>query len=508
MGSLMMVGVSACTSDFEEANRPRNKVSLNELGRDDYAVSSFITELENFAFPEQENVYQNTEDLIGNYLSRYMTYVKPAFSVKNYACFNAPDNWLIVPWNGVYAKATSSFNAISHLTKEEGPMYGLALILRAQLMLRFTDTYGPLPIGLEEDPDAYSSQEKIYKHLIESVNKAISIISPLVEANPALVIKADADNVYQGQMSKWIKFANSLKLRMAIRMRYVDEEEAHKIAVEAYNAGVIEQNEDNCSITYVPNGLYKTSVEWGDTRACADLDSYMNGYNDPRILKYFNPVEEWGARPVIGCRAGANVTNKDMAMKKYSTANVQVNTRGMWMTAAEMTFCRAEGALLGWEMGGTPESLYRKAIRLSFEQWGVGEQADYYLENSWDKPGYYYDAAGGFGEDFAPQSEITVRWDNNATDEQKMERLIIQKWIALFPDGQEGWNEIRRTGYPKVFPVAQATNGYYLKVPNRVPFDPREASGNNKKNYQAAVEMLGGKDDYAAKMWWQNRSNK
>lgn len=88
----------------------------------------------------------------------------------------------------------------------------LALILRAQLMLRFTDTYGPLPIGVEEDANAYSSQEKVYSHLIETLDKAISIITPLVETNPGLVLKADADKVYGGKMNQWCKFANSLKL--------------------------------------------------------------------------------------------------------------------------------------------------------------------------------------------------------------------------------------------------------------------------------------------------------
>ena len=84
IGSFVLFGITSCTAGFEDANRPGHETSLEELGRDDYAVSSFITELQNFAFPEQENTYQNTEDLIGNYLGRYMTYVKPEFSVKNY----------------------------------------------------------------------------------------------------------------------------------------------------------------------------------------------------------------------------------------------------------------------------------------------------------------------------------------------------------------------------------------------------------------------------------------
>ena len=113
-----------------------------------------------------------------------------------------------------------------------------------------------------------------------------------METNPGLVLKADADKVYGGKMNQWCKFANSLKLRMAIRMRFVNQDEAQRIAVEAYKAGVIEQNEDNCAITYIPNGQYKTSVDWGDSRACADLESYMNGFGDPRIYQYFKNTEE------------------------------------------------------------------------------------------------------------------------------------------------------------------------------------------------------------------------
>ena len=505
--SVISFSAMSCTDEFRAANRPGNEASLEELGRDDYAVSSFITELQNLAFPEQENVYQNTEDLIGNYLGRYMTYVKPSFSVKNYTCFNAPDDWKIVPWRDVFAKATSSFNAIEIITQGEGAMYAVALMVRAQLMLRFTDTYGPLPMGLETDPNAYSSQEKIYRKLLADLDQAKDILEPMLQTNPGLVMKEEADKVYAGQMAKWVKFANSLKLRMAIRMRYTEPEWAREVAEKAVNDGVIESNADNCSISYIPNGQYKTSVEWGDSRACADLESYMTGYNDARRMKYFSsPESQFPMRNVIGCRAGANVTNKDVAAKGYSAANVRVDTRGVWMTAAEMTFCRAEGALLNWNMKGTAQLLYEQAIRLSFEQWGA-DYVDEYINDNSRKQSHYYDINDGFGGDIAPVSEITVKWDDHATTEEKMERLIVQKWIALFPDGQEGWNEIRRTGYPKVFPVAQATNGYNLDVPNRVPFDPREMTGNNKENYYKALQFLGGKDDYASKMWWQKNKS-
>ena len=176
------------------------------------------------------------------------------------------------------------------------------------------------------------------------------------------------------------------------------------------------------------------------------------------------------------------------------------DTRGIWMTAAEMAFCRAEGALAGWNMGGTVESLYNEGITLSFEQWGASGAADY-IANSTATPADYVDAADGYGQAHAKMSSITVKWDDNASASEKMERLMVQKWIALFPDGQEAWSEIRRTGYPKVFPSAQST-AYDLTVPNRLPFDYMEPV-NNPDNYQKAVQLLGGPDTYATKMWWQ-----
>ena len=121
--------------------------------------------------------------------------------------------------------------------------------------------------------------------------------------------------------------------------------------------------------------------------------------------------------------------------------------------------------------------------------------------NSTATPADYVDAADGYGQAHAKMSSITVKWDDNASASEKMERLMVQKWIALFPDGQEAWSEIRRTGYPKVFPSAQST-AYDLTVPNRLPFDYMEPV-NNPDNYQKAVQLLGGPDTYATKMWWQ-----
>lgn len=497
--SLML---ASCTAGFEEANRPGNKISEEELSRDNYSTGSFFVQMENEAFPEQENSYQMNQDLIGNYLGRYLTYANNGFSGSNFVKMNAPVSWVRYPFANSMPKTVSAYNEIVRLAGTESLSYAWALILRAQSFLRLTDMYGPIPIGAEEDANAYSSQQKVYHTLIDDLDVATGILDKMISASGGQLVQfTDYDKVYDGDFTKWLKFANSLKLRMAIRMRFVEPDYAQTVGEKAVADGVITSNDDNTTIYYVPNGLYKTSVEWGDTRACADLESYMNGYGDPRISQYFSATATAGSRTIIGCRAGANVGNKSVADGLYSAVKVDNDTRGVWMTAAEMTFCRAEGALAGWSgMGGTAGELYNEAITLSFDQWSASG-VDAYLNDDTSTQNDYVDAEGGYGGGNAKMSSITIKWDDSASSEEKLERLIVQKWIALFPDGQEAWCEIRRTGYPKVFPVAQST-AYDIDVANRIPFDYTEMT-NNAENYQKAVQLLGGPDDYSTKMWWQ-----
>ena len=168
-----------------------------------------------------------------------------------------------------------------------------------------------------------------------------------------------------------------------------------------------------------------------------------------------------------------------------------------------MAFCRAEGALAGWNgMGGTVEELYNQGVRLSFDQWGAAG-VDSYLADDTSIQADYVDADGGYGKPMSHVSDITIKWDNDATAEKKLERIMTQKWIAMFPNGQEAWSEIRRTGYPKVFDVAQNI-GSALKVANRVPY-PNGESINNPNNYNNALQMNGGADNYETKMWWQKK---
>lgn len=507
LASASALMLSACTAGFEEINDPKHAASAETLSVDSYNVTSFIVQLQNKSFPEQENDYQMNFDLIGNYLGRYLSYTKPVWNGKSYATFNAPESWVRIPFRSITPNIVSAFNEVKRLTSvgganyQEDINYNWALIIRAHALLALTDKYGPMPFGLDPSkPGMYNAQGDIYKALLADLDAATDYLK---RTNPGK-LNISQDKIYGGDFVKWAKFANSLKLRMAVRMRFAEPALAEKVAKEAIAAGVIESNDDNALHTYLPRGLFKTSVEWGDSRMCADIDAYMNGYLDPRLPKYFRPVADMSARAYAGVPAGANIGNKDVAGNIYSAAEAANDSKGVWLTAAEMWFCRAEGALAGWSdmgLGNDVKALYEKAVETSFAQWGVAANAAAYLQSD-AQPAAYTDVAGGYGTQMPAVSTITPKWDNDAAAERKLERIITQKWIALFPLGQEAWNEIRRTGYPKVFGIATSKNGYTIEVPNRIPFDNQEKV-NNPEGYAAGVKLLGGEDNYATKMWWQ-----
>ena len=350
---------SSCTGRFVDINRPGSKLSPDELKRDNYAVGSFLIQMQGVAFPEQENAYQTMIDFVGNYLGRYTTYTKEL--PKNHTLFNASNAWCA--WPASYAPPiVSAFNEVVKLNGKENISYAWALILRAQAFLRFTDIYGPFPLSMNNGSDeVYSSQRDIYLQLINDLNEATTLIASDTHLAQERETLASYDLVYKGDFNQWRKFANSLKLRIAVRISSVEPVMARSLAEQAVRDGIIEENEDNCTISYHKSGLWTTAVSWGDSRICADIESYMTGYKDPRMSKYFLQPISTGVRRFIGCRAGAPIGSNVVAKRLYSTVNVSQTTPGIWLTASEMAFCKAEGVLRGWNMAEVrPKNIMKK----------------------------------------------------------------------------------------------------------------------------------------------------
>ena len=186
----------------------------------------------------------------------------------------------------------------------------------------------------------------------------------------------------------------------------------------------------------------------------------------------------------------------------YSMPIVDVTTPIMWMNAAEVAFLRSEGALRGWSMGGTAEALYNEGITLSFAQLGASG-ADAYINNSSSMPASYVDPLGTYTYGGAA-STAKIKWDGSNDFETNLEQIITQKWIAMYPLGNEAWAEFRRTGYPKLMPVVLNKSGGTVnteKMIRRLPYPDTEYT-ENAENIFNAIQMLGGPDTGGTNLWW------
>ncbi|MCT4646005.1 MAG: SusD/RagB family nutrient-binding outer membrane lipoprotein [Carboxylicivirga sp.] len=497
-------GLQSC--DYEEINTPQFQASEEDLKGDNFSLGAFFPNLQDVAYPAQENSYQMNENLIGDVYGRYMMTTKDAWSEKTFDVYKAGRSWYGFPFNSIMVGTYTAWNEIKNRTNGEGINFAWAQILRVASMHRITDLYGPIPYTNVESGDlkvAYDSQEDVYKQFFEDLDSAIEVLTGYVAANPGAKPMAQYDGVYDGDFRQWVMFANSLRLRLAMRVRYADAELAKTNAEAAVNHvyGVIKDNADNADYIYSKgNPIEVMWDDYKDTRACADIVSYLKGYQDPRLAKYFqNSTIADHENEIIGFRSGATLNVNEVL--KYSAPAIYKPDPLMWMNAAEVTFLRAEGALLGWNMGGTAQELYNEGIKLSFQQWGASGFDTYILDET-NLQADYDDPLGG--NSTAAVSDITIKWDESQSEEIKLERIITQKYLALYPLGQEAWSEHRRTGYPKFFNLARTTTPN-IPVANRIPFSYSEYE-NNSENLNEAINLLGGDDNYETKLWWDKKN--
>ena len=296
-----------------------------------------------------------------------------------------------------------------------------------------------------------------------------------------------------------------------MRIVYSDENLAKTKAEEAvaHTIGPMVSNDDNASISVQRNPLKVIMYDYngGDSRISADITSYMNGYDDPRRAKYFTKSTfDDASNGYYGLRNGINISSSTTA-QKYSNINLsESKNRLIWMNVAEVLFIKSEGALRGWNMGGTSEDFYNQGIALSFQQWGLSN-SDSYLNDNSSTSENYVDPLGSNNNNGA-LSTITIKYNTSDNFEENLERIITQKWIANFPLGLEAWAEFRRTGYPSLMRVPHNLSKGIVsdeKMARRLPY-PQDEYTENGTNLQEALKNLGGPDNMATNVWWDNKN--
>jgi hypothetical protein len=239
----------------------------------------------------------------------------------------------------------------------------------------------------------------------------------------------------------------------------------------------------------------------------APLESYLTGFNDSRTSKYVLAATDSAvAGKIKGIREGVNIDAKGR-YAGYSQL-VTFTSQIQLMTAAEAWFLKAEASLRGWAGAGVTQTDYETGVQTSFKQYGL--DATNYLQDATSTAKPYTDPkAITAGQNDIPAgspwlSTITIKWDNAASFDKKLERIITQKWLAMYPDGQEAWTEFRRTGYPKLFPVVINNSGGTISTTafiRRINFAQSERN-TNPAGVTGATQLLGGPDNGGTRLWW------
>lgn len=532
VGVLALSLFTAC--DFQKVNTNEFELLPEEGLMDGISIGGPITAMQKCVFPvgtqadgtSVANRYQTAYNLAADCWSGYFGQNNNWGGPNNLNYF-LKDGWVASSYTESYSTVVPLWQDLKGKTETQFPeVFALAQILKISAWHKATDMFGPIPYkeagkGLITVP--YDSQEEVYKAMFKELSDAIEVLTKYADnGNSKLLPNADA--VYAGDVHKWVVYANSLMLRLAMRVYYADAALSKKYALQAVNHsyGVMKTKDDEAKMERGASLEFKNNLDvlinqYNECRMGSSMLAYLGGYQDPRLPKYFNTSTVSQAVTVgtygkySGVPTGHDVSSND-AFRDSSRPAITSTTPTYWMRASEVYFLLAEAALHGFAVGGTAESLYEKGIEMSFEENGIAssEVADYM--SSGLKPSAYsfHLTNSGVNVDVPAVTEATTAW--SGTDEEKLEKIMIQKWIALYPNGQEAWTEYRRTGYPKLHSVV--TNYSNGEVDSEVGIrrmrfpTNKSTSAEDIANLESARKLLrGGLDKAGTRLWWDNKNH-
>lgn len=522
-GSIMFF--PSCTGSFENYNTDPTAISdsLQLIDCSNLRIPMSINQQGvyfNYDWGSGKNwPYQIMQSLSMDTFSGYMHDCTPFNGGTNNSDYNLMDNWNASFWQNTYSYIAPSVLKLEEKSVKDNPgFYGVTKILKVELMHRVSDIYGPIiytNFGDSKTGSMPDSQKKAYYAFFADLDLAISKLDQRIKENPAAysieVGRVDFLTGPSGSYQQWIKFANSLRLRLAIRIASIDQTKGKEEALKALSNkyGVFEDVDDIIAVSTTKgytNPVGEINRSWNELNMNANMESILNGYQDPRMKKFFEPAANTKCPEndrYRGIRQGTCFTESDY--RNNSKPAISQNTDAILMTAAEVWFLRAEAALRGWTSESVSEN-YKSGIETSFAQWKVKGSAAYLASDN---------VARDFVDLIDPTNNITAvckvspKWDDSATNEVKLEKIITQKWIAIYPEGCEAWAEQRRTGYPRLFPVKKNNSGGKIdtKIMIRRLNFPTDIIKGAADQYAKLTEYLGGPDTGGTRLWWDTGKN-
>lgn len=431
------------------------------------------------------------------------------------------------------------------------------------------DLFGPMPYEefkalRDKSPFKYNDVRTIYYGVKKNLDDAVACLK-YYKDNRSEAYKQELANVMYSyltivndpysktweDMEPWIRFANSLKLRMAIHMSGIEPKTAKEWAEEAVRDGVITDVDNEVAIYPAFSGKDHPLVEitgWSDAVMGASFLNLLENLDHPYMKYLFTknsvglakspqavegsscPATTPANSVYVGMRDGVAPGEGQAAANNpycgYSMLDkaylAQTQAPLFLMKCSEVYFLLAEGALRGWNMGGTPKQFYEQGIRYaslesrSFTGNKYNQLVDDYLNVEAPKGIAYVDPQG-LTPDMKPVTKIGVKWDEKDSPEVKLEKIITQKYIASFPYSYESWVDLRRVGYPKLFPILGVADSDGTigagdskvqtkeNIMRRIPWasdDPQTKEDIANTGLPALGE--GASDTQGQHLWWDN----
>ena len=477
---ILMMGVGlllmqSCTKGFDSLNQDPTRPT-------DVTPSEMITGVEKSA---SDIVYSlSANGNLGMLYAQFYAQTQKESS-SQYQLDEGTNNVL---WS-LYSSPLSNIQEIQRLNTvnpEPGAQNENAIvqILGVWIYQILTDVYGNVPYtealeGSANLTPVYDDSQKIYDSLVLNLDHAMS---QLDSTQPSF---ATGELIYNGDVVLWKKLANSLKLRIGIRMADAAPAKSKKIVEEAVASGVMTSAADEAKFPYlatVPDQFpYNEERGTGlpnDFQVTETLVNFLKETNDPRLTIYARPATK--TNEYVGKPYGLGSFEAGFEGYSYPGKAVYSPTfPGYIMSYAEVAFALAEAAQRGYKVGGDAAGFYEQGVKASMSFWGVSDQdATTFLENNPYTSGNWKDVIG------------------------------TQKWLALYNQGLQAWFERTRLqfkkpdGSPLFVAPTQSLDPNVKMVPTRLTYPISEQS-NNQQNYNDAVADLGGTDSKGLTLWWQ-----
>lgn len=525
-----LVSVTTSCSDFGDVN-----IDPEHMNEGNVPYEMVFTNAQHQGLGSDWDVWRNG----CIYGGQWMQHIAAIESWWGYALYQYSDAYSAAYWE-IYAGdrgAVRDITTVLDLWKDEPGYeidYNMARIVRVLIMSRMTDLYGDVPYfeagrPLQFSYPKYDTQQEIYMDMLKELDEAQANL------NGGTAKMTSHDIYFQGDAMKWKKFANTLMLRLAMRLTKVDASTAQTWVQKAVANGIITSNAENAKLDHPSGDTNNDSAEpYAKIYAHSDRGIFylndvfvtmLKNTNDPRLALFGTVCED----PTISHQAGSafQYGNSDPAIQKGLPSGYSNEKKSEWfvgkqypefnddkylanykstystinrytysdpeaptfiITYAQTQFLLAEAAVRGW-VSGDAKTYYENGVRAAMEQFSQ------------------FPKAASLYNQYLNADAVNTYLKENPFDQSKaLEQINTQYWINCFSNTYEAYSNWRRTGYPELKSPYDPANPYGSSatdgsIPRRFIY-PTTESQVNMANYNEAVKRLDNGDSFMSRVWW------